>query len=124
MKVIRGKGIKDLDDIYEYASLKVLIRNYGDRIHIQKESDVFTILYSFEVYICSEYQEIYLKNKEVSKHIDVYNSVIKNTDGTVLYPSYILNDIERIDSEKSKDKKEVSEEPSSRCCLWFRNKKN
>ena len=119
MRVIKGRGMKNIEDIYESATLQVLIKDYAEKIGLQDTTDIFMILYSFQVYICSQYQQLYLENTTLKDTIDIYNSILKLRDGSVFFPSYILADLERIDALKKPEPKGV-EVPSRTCgCLCF-----
>ena len=110
--------MKHIEDIYESATLQVLIKDYAEKIGLQDKTDIFMILYSFQVYICSQYQQLYLENKNLKDTIDIYNSILKLRDGSVFFPSYILTDLERIEALKKPEPVEVPTRAYG--CLCFR----
>lgn len=118
-RVIRGKGIKLLDEQIEAASFRILIGVYAYLVHIEDYDDLDEVLFVFKEYIYKEYESLYSFFKTIAKHYDTCNCMerrierFKNKE-ILITPSEILGELEHI----KKFKKLVDvEEASVSCCI-------
>ena len=76
MRVIRGRGIKLLDEQIEAAAFRILIGVYPHLVIIEDDDDLDEVLFVFKEYIYKEYQYIH-RCLIHTKHNDTSN-FIKN----------------------------------------------
>jgi len=105
-RVIRGKGIKFLDEDLEAAAFRTLIGIYSHLIRIEDPDDLDGVLFIFKQYIYREYQILYrlLKNLTKVKHYDTCNCMdirleyFKKAveESLFITPSEILGELDHI----------------------------
>jgi hypothetical protein len=114
-RVIRGNGIKLLDDHLETASFRILIGIYIGLVNIKDCDDLDEVLFVFREYIYKEYERLYIVLKQLDK-VKHYNmcpcmeeriELYKN-QGILITPSEILNELQQI--KKFKNLVQVQEE--------------
>lgn len=107
-RVIRGAGIKFLDEQFETAAFKTLIGVYSHLVFIQNTYDLEEVLFVFWGYLYNEYQRLYSFLKTTSQHGDACKAIedrlksLKPPVGNNFFitPSEILNDLDRIKAFK------------------------
>lgn len=118
-RVVRGKGIKLLDEQVEAASFRILIGIYAYLVTIEDYDDLDEVLFVFKEYIYKEYERLYTFLKVLAKHYDACDCMekrieyFKNTE-LLIPPSEILGDLEQI--KKFKGLIQV-QEVSLTCCI-------
>lgn len=118
-RVIRGKGIKLLDEQLEAASFRILIGVYAYLVTIQDDDDLDEVLFVFKEHIYKEYERLYSFLKALDKHYDACDCMEKriqrfNTPELLIGPSEILGELEQI----KKFKKLIQvQEVSLSCCI-------
>ena len=118
-RVIRGKGIKLLDEQVEAAAFRILIGVYAHLVTIQDHDDLDEVLFIFKEYIYKEYERLYIFFKTVSKHYNTCNCMEKRIEHfkkseILIGPSEILGELEQI----KKFKKLIQvQEISVSCCI-------
>jgi hypothetical protein len=105
-RVIRGKGIKFLDEDLEAAAFRILIGVYIHLVHIEDIDDLDEVLFVFKQYIYREYKRLYifLKNLTKIKHYDTCNCMDtrleyfkKAVEGSLfIAPSELLGELDHI----------------------------
>jgi len=117
--VIRGKGIKLLDEQLEAASFRILIGVYAHLVHIDDYDDLDEVLFVFKEYIYKEYERIHTVLKSTNiKHWDTCNCIQSRLERykkqeVLIAPSEILGELEKF----KKFKKLIQvQEVSVTCC--------
>lgn len=121
LRVVRGKGIKLLDEQVEAASFRILIGVYPHLVIIEDDDNLDEVLFVFKEYIYKEYERLYsfLINVSKVKHYDACNCIKKRIEHfknqeLLIPPSEILGELEHI--KKFKKLIEV-QEASVSCCI-------
>ena len=121
-RVIKGNGIKLLDEQIEIASFKTLIGVYLHLVSVENPDDLNEILFVFKIYIYKKYEKLYSFLKKVGNHCETLDSVeyrlkvlkISIEEKRFMCPSEILNDLGQINKfEKIIHVQEVS----FSCCI-------
>ena len=107
-RVIRGSGIKFLDEVFETAAFKTLIGIYSHLVFIQNPYDLEEVLFVFWGYLYTEYERLYSFLKKTAKHDDTCKTIedrLKLLKDPVeqkffITPSEILNDLHTIKALK------------------------
>ena len=109
-RVIRGKGIKLLDEDVEAAAFRILIGVYAYLVDIGDYDDLDEVIFVFKKYIYSEYERLYSFIKKLDKveHGDACNFMevrlkyIKKSieDQVLIPPSEILGELQHIKTFK------------------------
>jgi len=107
-RVIRGGGIKFLDEQFETAAFKTLIGVYSHLVFIQNTYDLEEVLFVFWGYLYKEYEELYNFLKRSGHRADACKTIedrLKSLKPPVhhnffITPSEILNDLDRIKAFK------------------------
>jgi hypothetical protein len=118
-RVIRGKGIKLLDEQVEAAAFRILIGVYQHLVTIQDNDDLDEVLFVFKEYIYREYERLYSFLKALDKHYDACDCMEKRIERfkkseLLIGPSEILGELEQI--KKFKRLIQV-QEVSVLCCI-------
>ena len=118
-RVIRGRGIKLLDEQIEAASFRILIGIYAYLVTIEDYDDLDEVLFTFREYIYKEYERLYSFLKALAKHYDICDCMEKRIEHfknieRLIPPSEILSELEQI--KKFKKLIEV-QEVSLTCCI-------
>jgi len=97
-RVIRGKGIRLLDEQFEAAAFRILIGVYAALVNIQDYDDIDEVLFVFKEYIYREYQRLYklanVKHHDSCEYMEIRLERFKQ--GILIPPSEILNELEQI----------------------------
>ena len=103
MRVIRGKGIKLLDEQIEAASFRILIGVYQHLVIIEDADNLDEVLFVFKEHIYKEYECLYsfLINISKVKYYDACNCIEKRIERfknqeLLIPPSEILGELEHI----------------------------
>jgi hypothetical protein len=107
-RILRGNGLKLLDEDIETAAFKILLGVYSDLVIIQNTSDIEEVLFVFQSYICKEYERLCIILKKIGTHYatcDCMDYRIKVIQGSIgqknfMAPSEILKELEQIKSFK------------------------
>jgi hypothetical protein len=107
-RILRGNGIKLLDEELETAAFKILVGVYSDLVMIQNTSDIEEVLFVFQSYICKEYERLCSVLKKIGTHYatcDCMDYRVKLIQGSIgqknfMAPSEILKELEQIKSFK------------------------
>lgn len=107
-RVLKGNGIKLLDEEFETAAFKILLGVYSDLVIIKNTSDLDEVLFVFQSYICKEYEYLYNALKKNRTHYATCHCMsyrIKIIQASIgqknfMAPSEILNELEQIKSFK------------------------
>lgn len=118
-RVIRGKGIKLLDEHVEAASFRILIGVYAHLVTIEDYDDLDEVLILFKEHIYKEYQRLYSFFKTIAKHYDTCNCMEKRIERfknkeLLIPPSEILGELEHI---KKFEKLIEVQQVSFTCCI-------
>lgn len=118
-RVIRGKGIKFLDEELEAASFRILIGVYAHLVTIDDYDDLDQVLFVFKEHIYKEYERLYSFFKTIAKHYDSCSCMEERIErfknpNLLIGPSEILGELEHI--KKFKSLVQV-QEVSSTCCI-------
>ena len=102
-RVIRGRGIKFLDEKLEAASFRILIGVYAHLVNIQDYDDLDEVLFLFKEYIYREYERLYSFLKKIAsvKDYDACNYMENRLERykkeeILIPPSEILGELEQI----------------------------
>lgn len=118
-RVIKGKGIKLLDEQLDAASFRILIGVYAYLVNIQDYDDLDEVLFVFKEHVYKEYERLYSFLKTIAKHYDACNYMKKRIERfknpeLLIAPSEILGELEQI----KKFKKLIQvQEVSLSCCI-------
>jgi hypothetical protein len=103
-RVLRGNGIKLLDEEFETAAFKILLGVYSHLVIIKNTSDLDEVLFVFQSYICKEYERLYNALKKNGTHYATCHcmsyriKVIQASIGqkNFMAPSELLNELDQI----------------------------
>lgn len=96
----KGAGIKFLDGEVELASYKTLLGIYGNRITVTDPNDIDAVVFSFQKYLCREFQDLYFPMRvlatshvyeEIERRYSIYKESIRLN--IPMMPSHLLADI-------------------------------
>jgi hypothetical protein len=97
-RVIRGNGIKLLDEQLEVASFRILIGVYAHLVNIQDYDDLDEVLFIFKEYIYREYERLYkvanVKHDDSCNYME--NCLERFKQDILIPPSEILNELQQI----------------------------
>jgi len=118
-RVIKGKGIKLLDEQLEIASFRILIGVYAYLVTIEDYDDLDEVLFVFKEHIYKEYERLYTFLKTIAKDYDACNSMEKRIERfkkpeILITPSEILGELQQIKIFK---KLIQVQEVSLSCCI-------
>jgi hypothetical protein len=118
-RVIKGKGIKLLDEQLEIASFRILIGVYAHLVTIEDYDDLDEVLFVFKEHVYKEYERLYTFLKTIAKDYDACNCMEKrierfNKPEILITPSEILGELQQIKIFKKLIK---VQEVSLSCCI-------